>query len=73
MITKDLSNLDIYKLSKEQYESRKEAGTLDQDALYLTEAEEIDLSSYATKEYVEQNGGKIDAIKVNGTTQTIIR
>ena len=26
---------------------------------------------YATESYVDENGGKIDAIKVNGTTQTI--
>ena len=28
-------------------------------------------SEFATKSYVDQNGGKIDVIKVNGTTQTI--
>ena len=28
-------------------------------------------SPYATEDYVDQNGGKIDVIKVNGTTQTI--
>jgi len=28
-------------------------------------------SQFATQAYVEQNGGKIDTIKVNGTTQTI--
>lgn len=28
-------------------------------------------SNFATESYVQQNGGKIDVIKVNGTTQTI--
>lgn len=28
-------------------------------------------SAYATQEYVDENGGKIDVIKVNGTAQTI--
>lgn len=28
-------------------------------------------SAYATEDYVDQNGGKIDVIKVNGTTQPI--
>ena len=28
-------------------------------------------SAYATEEYVDENGGKIDVIKVNGTAQTI--
>lgn len=28
-------------------------------------------SAYATEDYVDTNGGKIDVIKVNGTTQTI--
>ena len=30
-----------------------------------------DGDDYATKEYVEENGGKIDSISVNGTPQTI--
>ena len=30
-----------------------------------------DGASYATKEYVDENGGKIDVIKVNGATQSI--
>lgn len=32
---------------------------------------ESDLNDYATKEYVNVNGGKIDTISVNGTKQTI--
>lgn len=31
----------------------------------------IDLSDYATEDYVETHGGKIDKIKVNGAEQTI--
>lgn len=36
MITKDLNTLDIHKLSKEQYERELAAGTIDENALYIT-------------------------------------
>ena len=36
MITKDLNTLNIHKLSKEQYEHELAAGTIDEDALYIT-------------------------------------
>ena len=36
-----------------------------------TVAELTDADDYATKGYVDENGGKIDKIKVNGTEQTI--
>lgn len=36
-----------------------------------TVAELTDADDYATKDYVDTNGGKIDKIKVNGTEQTI--
>lgn len=36
-----------------------------------TVSELSDASEYATKLYVDENGGKIDVIKVNGTAQTI--
>ena len=36
-----------------------------------TVAELTDADDYATKDYVDENGGKIDKIKVNGTEQTI--
>ena len=31
----------------------------------------VDLTNYATKEYVQQNGGKINSISVNGVAQAI--
>lgn len=37
----------------------------------VDKAVNIDLSDYATEDYVDQNGGKIDKIKVNGQEQTI--
>lgn len=36
-----------------------------------TVAELTDANSYATKDYVDTNGGKIDKIKINGKEQTI--
>lgn len=41
MITENLSTLKINRLTKEQYEREKTAGTLDSTALYLTPAVEV--------------------------------
>lgn len=58
MITESLSTLKIHKLTQEQYNRALAAGNIDDNALYLTPDEEIDLSSYAT---VEQLGTKADS------------
>lgn len=50
MQTKNLSTLKIHKLSQEQYNREVENGTVDENALYITPIEEIDLSLYATKD-----------------------
>ena len=39
-----VTNLNIHKLTKEQYERELNAGRIDENALYLTPDEEIDLS-----------------------------
>lgn len=53
MITENLSTLKIHKLSQAQYDREKEAGNLDETALYLTPDTEVDLSQYATKTELE--------------------
>lgn len=53
MITENLSTLKIHKLTQEQYDRELAKGTLDDNALYLTPDEEIDLSGYATKTELE--------------------
>lgn len=50
MQTKNLSTLKIHKLSKAQYERELANDSIDENAIYLTPNEEIDLSPYATKE-----------------------
>lgn len=50
MITENLSTLKIHKLTQAQYDRELAAGRIDENALYLTPDEEIDLSGYATKE-----------------------
>ena len=50
MITENLSTLKIHKLTQAQYERELAAGRIDENALYLTPDEEIDLSPYATKD-----------------------
>ena len=53
MITENLSTLKIYKLTQEQYDKRVEEGSIDENALYLTPDEAIDLSGYAAIEYTD--------------------
>lgn len=53
MITENLSTLKIHKLTQAQYDRELAAGNIDENALYLTPEEEIDLSSYATQDYVD--------------------
>lgn len=53
MITENLSTLKIHKLTQEQYDRELAAGNIDETALYLTPDEEIDLTPYATTEYVD--------------------
>lgn len=50
MITENLSTLKIHKLTQAQYDRELANGTLDDNALYLTPDEEVDLSGYATKD-----------------------
>lgn len=57
--TEDLSVLKIYKLTQEEYEEALENNTIDENGLYLTPDEDIDLSSYAT---IEQLLNKADLI-----------
>lgn len=52
MDTKNLSTLKIHKLTQAQYDRELAAGNIDENALYLTPEEEIDLTPYATKEQV---------------------
>jgi hypothetical protein len=53
MITENLSTLKIHKLTQAQYDRELEAGRIDENSLYLTPDEEIDLSEYATKAELE--------------------
>ena len=48
-----LETLKIHNLSQEEYNQKIENGTIDEDALYLTPYEEIDLSGYATIEQLD--------------------
>lgn len=58
MITENLSTFKIHKLTQEQYNRELLAGNLEDNALYLTPDEEIDLSGYAT---IKQLDGKANS------------
>lgn len=53
MITNNLSTLKIHKLTKEQYERALAAGNIDENALYLTPDEGVDLTGYVTYEALQ--------------------
>lgn len=55
MITENLSTLRIHKLTQEQYERELANNALDENALYLTPEEEIDLTPYATIERLDES------------------
>lgn len=61
MITENLSTLKIHKLSKEQYERELAAGRIDENALYLTPDEDVDLSSYVTMDQLDAATAEIKA------------
>ena len=61
MITENLSTLKIHKLTQAQYDREVANGTIDENALYLTPDEAIDLSDYATVE--EMNSAIASAIE----------
>ena len=63
MKTENLSTLKIHKLTQEQYNRELEAGRIDENALYLTPDEEIDLSPYATVEELTELQDDIDENK----------
>lgn len=69
MITENLSTLKIHKLTQEQYDRELAAGRLDENAIYLTPDEEVDLSSYVT---FEQLSGKADAEHIHEDINTAI-
>ena len=72
MITENLSTLKIHKLTKEQYNRELSAGRIDENALYLTPDEDsIDLSNYATKEYVDEAIANIDIPEVGETVEQV--
>lgn len=51
--TETLPTLKIHRLTQEEYDQELENGTLEENALYLTPDEEIDLSGYATVKDLE--------------------
>jgi hypothetical protein len=65
LITENLSTLKIHKLTREQYDRELEAGRIDENALYLTPDEEIDLSPYATLEQLETKADAGHAHKIS--------
>lgn len=52
--TETLPTLKIHRLTQEEYDQELENGTLEENALYLTPDEEIDLSGYATVEQLNE-------------------
>ena len=55
MATKqDILNLNIHKLTQDQYDEAFAAGKIDPNAIYLTPEEVVDLSGYATTDELNE-------------------
>lgn len=65
-----LTTLKIHKLTQEEYEQAISDGSIDENALYLTPDEEIDLSGYATEEYVNNAIATIPTPNVSGQIES---
>ena len=65
MNTENLSTLKIHKLTQAQYERELAAGRIDENALYLTPDEEVDMSIYATKEDLNEKANNEHSHKIN--------
>lgn len=67
MKTTNVPTLKIHKLTQEQYDRELANGNIDENAIYLTPDEEIDLSPYAT---IEQLNGKANTSHGNHVPTT---
>lgn len=66
--TEDISTLKIHKLTRGQYEEKLANGTIDQNALYLTPDEELDLTLYATIEKLDTKAELVHSHKISDIT-----
>ena len=69
MNTQNLSTLKIHKLTQAQYDRELAAGRIDENALYLTPDEEVDLSGYALKtEVADKEHSHNSIVETNNNT-----
>lgn len=75
----ELQTLDINYLSKAKYEELLESSEIDPDALYITPDSDVEWEDIGGDvednqelvDYIEEHGGKIQSISVNGVEQDI--
>ena len=65
MITENLSTLKIHKLTQAQYDNAVSSGAVNENELYLTPYEEIDLTPYATIEQLNDLDSKVGSEPVS--------
>lgn len=73
MKTENISTLKIHKLTQEQYDRELANGNIDENAIYLTPDENVDLSIYATIDQLDSHNhdsaydkkGASDAVQAN--------
>lgn len=56
--TKHIPTLTIHRVTQAEYDKAVEDGTIDEDAIYLTPDEEVDLSGYATLDDLDAKSDK---------------
>jgi hypothetical protein len=64
----NLSTLKIHKLTQAQYERELAAGRIDENALYMTPDEEVDMSIYATVDQLNDKADKAHTHKIDDVT-----
>ena len=75
----ELQTLDINYLSKEKYEELIESSEIDPNALYITPDSDVEWTDISGNiednqelvDYIEEHGGKIQSISVNGVEQDV--
>lgn len=68
MNIENLSTLKIHKLTQAQYERELAAGRIDENALYMTPDEEVDMSIYATVDQLNDKADKTHTHKIDDVT-----
>ena len=72
MIETNVSTLRIHKLTQEQYDRENEAGTLEENAIYITPEEEYDFSGFVKGAYTIKYAATSDNLPTDSNIITLV-